>query len=120
MCRMYEYIDTGMCLTVNGPDGLAATYEKELKINQIISAVKSINDVLKVQVQLLQNIDQKQSFLCYQAEIARKQREDIKGKLNDNLNAINELSREQRRTNEQLCNTNEKLSRIEYNSRTYY
>lgn len=107
MATFYEYISTGRCLAVFGPDGVIDTYEDDIKMGIIISTLLDIRDIVA-------DTNAKAGFLCDQAQIANQQL----ARVNSNLSAIKVSSAATAANTAAIANychsINESVHRIEY------
>ena len=77
MAAFYDYLYTGRCIAVFGPDGVIDTYEDDVRIGIMLAHLSRIEDVLV-------DTNIKMGYLCDQAELANNQL----AKINSNLAAI--------------------------------
>ena len=110
MASFYEYISTGRCLVMFGPDGVIDTYEDDVRIGIIIRTLSDIRDIVA-------DTNAKTGYLCDQARIANQQLAQV----NSNLSAIKVSSAATAANTAMIANychsINESVHRIEY---TYF
>lgn len=77
MASFYEYLSTGRCLAIFGPDGVIDTYEDDIRIGIVIRTLSDIREIVA-------DTNVKTGYLCDQARIANLQLANM----NSNLSAI--------------------------------
>ncbi|MCM1540567.1 MAG: hypothetical protein NC121_04835 [Blautia sp.] len=100
----YDYIDTGRCSSLEGPNGAYATYEMESRMDKIISKLDQVLDKLE-------QIRQNQEMLYSEIRDAYYQSNLLASETLDGINRIAQ------RTDEQLYQLAENQRLIEYNTR---
>lgn len=84
ICSFYEYLDTGICQSLEGHEGAYRQYENDIKLNRIITSLDKINEkldaIMNYQSQLyaeLQIIRKNQESLCSQIDTLCQANEKI-------------------------------------------